>query len=47
MFYGAEQKIEMNTVSSILEKLRLKKCANEFKITPQGFTTWQQQILST
>ena len=33
----AEQKIEMNTVSSILEKLRLKKCDNEFKITPQGF----------
>jgi hypothetical protein len=33
-----DQKIEMNTVSSILEKLRLKKWDNEFKITPQGFT---------
>ncbi len=33
-----DQKIEMNTVSSILEKLRLKKHDNEFKITPQGFT---------
>ncbi|MEO8961710.1 MAG: hypothetical protein ABI325_07510 [Ginsengibacter sp.] len=34
-----EQKNEMNSVSSILEKLHLKKCDNEFKITPQGFAT--------
>ena len=34
-----DEKIEMNTVSSILEKLRLKKWDNEFKMTPRGFTT--------
>ncbi len=34
-----ENKIEMTTVSSVLEKLRLKKFDNEFKMTPEGFTS--------
>ena len=29
----------MNTLSQILEKLRIKRQDNEFLITPQGFTT--------
>ena len=29
----------MNTLSQILEKLRIKRQDNEFTITPQGFTT--------
>ncbi len=29
----------MNTMSQILEKLRLKKRDNEFRIVPEGFTT--------
>lgn len=29
----------MNTLSQILEKLRIKRQDNEFIITPQGFTT--------
>ena len=33
-----EQKIQMTTVSSILEKLRIKKIDNEFRMTPEGFT---------
>ncbi len=33
-----DQKVEMTTVSSILEKLRLKKYDNEYRITPEGFT---------
>lgn len=33
-----EQKIAMTTVTSVLEKLRLKKHDNEFKMTPEGFT---------
>ena len=28
---------EMTTVSSVLEKLRIKKRDNEFKMTPEGF----------
>ncbi|MEO5908174.1 MAG: hypothetical protein ABIR50_01980 [Ginsengibacter sp.] len=32
------QKIEMTTLSTILEKLRLKKIDNEFQFTQQGFT---------
>lgn len=35
----AETKIPMTTVSTILEKLRLKKFDNEFNISPEGFTT--------
>jgi hypothetical protein len=33
-----DNKIEMTTVSSILEKLRIKKFDNEFKMSPEGFT---------
>ncbi|MEO7046804.1 MAG: hypothetical protein ABI091_15990 [Ferruginibacter sp.] len=33
-----EQKIAMTTVTSVLEKLRIKKHDNEFKMTPEGFT---------
>ena len=33
-----DDKIEMTTVSSILEKLRIKKFDNEFRMTPEGFT---------
>src|SRR5688572_11904075 len=29
----------MTTLSSVLEKLRLKRQDNEFKITPEGFST--------
>ncbi len=32
------EQTEMNTLSSILEKLRLKKMDNEFRWTPEGFT---------
>lgn len=33
-----EDKIEMTTLSHILEKLRIKKFDNEFKMTENGFT---------
>ena len=33
-----EQKDEMNTLSSVLERLRVKKIDNEFRWTPEGFT---------
>jgi hypothetical protein len=33
-----EQKIEMTTVTSVLEKLRVKKYDNEFRMTETGFT---------
>ncbi len=33
-----DEKIEMTTVSSVLEKLRVKKRDNEFRMTPEGFT---------
>ena len=33
-----DQKIEMTTVSSVLEQLRLKKYDNEFQMIPEGFT---------
>ena len=32
-----EDKIEMTTLSSVLEKLRIKKMDNEFKMFPEGF----------
>lgn len=32
-----EDKVEMTTLTSILEKLRIKKMDNEFKMTPEGF----------
>lgn len=34
----ADRKIEMNTISSILGKLRVKKYDNEFRMAPEGFT---------
>jgi hypothetical protein len=37
-YFRPDQKIEMTTLSAILEKLRVKKIDNEFQITPQGFT---------
>jgi hypothetical protein len=33
-----DEKITMTTVTSILEKLRVKKFDNEFRMTPEGFT---------
>ncbi len=33
-----EEKVEMTTVSSVLEKLRIKKHDKEFRMTPEGFT---------
>jgi hypothetical protein len=30
---------EMTTLSTVMEKLRLKKLDNEFTMTPEGFTT--------
>ncbi len=32
-----EDKIEMTTLTSVLEKLRVKKMDNEFKMSPEGF----------
>ncbi|MEO7313872.1 MAG: hypothetical protein ABIW47_01715 [Ginsengibacter sp.] len=32
-----EDKIEMTTLTSVLEKLRIKKMDNEFKMSPDGF----------
>ena len=32
------EKIEMTTLTSVLEKLRVKKMDNEFKMSPEGFT---------
>lgn len=34
----AEEKTDMTTLSSILEKLRLKKIDNEFRLKDEGFT---------
>lgn len=34
-----EQKIPMTTISNVLEKLRVEKHDNEFRMTPDGFTT--------
>jgi hypothetical protein len=33
-----DNKIEMTTMVSVLEKLRVKKFDNEFRMTPEGFT---------
>ena len=33
-----DQKISMTTVTDVLEKLRIKKHDNEFRMTPEGFT---------
>lgn len=36
----------MTTVSTVLEKLRIQKYDNEFKITPEGFTVGNNKIYS-
>ena len=33
-----DDKIEMTTITSVLEKLRVKKFDNEFRMTEEGFT---------
>jgi hypothetical protein len=33
-----EEKVPMTTITSVLERLRVKKHDNEFRITPEGFT---------
>lgn len=35
---SSEFKTHMTTLSGVMEKLRLKKIDNEFKMTPEGFT---------
>lgn len=35
---------EMTTVTSVLERLRIKKQDNEFRMTPEGFTTGNGKI---
>jgi hypothetical protein len=37
-FYMTDQKIEMTTLSTVLEKLRDKKFDKEFQMTSEGFT---------
>ena len=39
-----EQKDEMNTLSSVLEKLRVKKIDNEFRWIKEGFTANKGKI---
>ena len=39
-----DQKIEMNTLSDVLEQLRLKKIDNEFRWTPEGFTAGKGKV---
>ncbi len=34
-----DRKNDMTTLSGVLEKLRIKKQDNEFKMSPKGFTT--------
>ena len=38
------EKTEMTTLTTVLEKLRVKKQDNEFSITPKGFTTVNSKI---
>lgn len=33
-----DEKTQMTTISTVLEKLRVKKYDNEFRVTPEGFT---------
>lgn len=35
---------EMNTISEVMEILRVKKRDNEFRMTPEGFTTGNGRI---
>jgi hypothetical protein len=39
-----DQKIQMNTLSDVLERLRLKKIDNEFRWTPEGFTAGKGKV---
>jgi hypothetical protein len=39
-----DQKIQMSTLSDVLEKLRLKKLDNEFRWTPEGFTAGKGKV---
>jgi len=39
-----DTKTEMTTLSSILEKLRLKKIDNEFRWSPEGFTAGKGKV---
>jgi hypothetical protein len=39
-----DQKIQMNTLSDVLERLRLKKLDNEFRWTPEGFTAGKGKV---
>ncbi|HEY6976011.1 MAG TPA: hypothetical protein VH396_06965 [Chitinophagaceae bacterium] len=39
-----DQKIQMNTLSEVLERLRLKKLDNEFRWTPEGFTAGKGKV---
>lgn len=41
-----DEKITMTTVTSILEKLRVKKFDNEFRMTPEGFTPGNNKYYS-
>ena len=38
LHFMTEEKIQMTTVSSVLERLRIKKYDNEFRMNPEGFT---------
>lgn len=40
----SENKTPMTTMTSVLEKLRVKKFDNEFKMTEEGFTTVNNKI---
>jgi hypothetical protein len=39
-----DTKTEMTTLSSVLEKLRIKKIDNEFRWTPEGFTAGKGKV---
>jgi hypothetical protein len=42
--FMADSKIEMTTLSAVMEKLRLKKFDNEFRIVPEGFTSVNNKV---
>jgi hypothetical protein len=39
-----DSKTEMTTLSSVLERLRIKKIDNEFRWTPEGFTAGKGKV---
>jgi len=39
-----DQKIQMNTLSDVLERLRVKKIDNEFRWTPEGFSAGKGKV---